>query len=157
MSLITTHGTLLKFVGPWRLAFAFRSTVTCKISAKVVMSLHILLQFISLFWDIVQKFLYWKLLNTPLVSADGVWEGERDDVLQLYTDWSGSIGRVTSQYGAEFTDQWRPEWLKIDRIIACCKQDTNAGTPSALKRKATEVSDDDRGPLEYLAKWCNLD
>jgi SNF2 family DNA or RNA helicase len=65
--------------------------------------------------------------------------------------------RVTSQYGAEFTDERRPEWLKIDRIIACRKQDTNAGTPSALKGKATEVPDDDRSPLEYLVKWCNLD
>ncbi|KAH9542764.1 hypothetical protein CY35_13G024400 [Sphagnum magellanicum] len=65
--------------------------------------------------------------------------------------------RVTSQYGAEFTDERRPEWLKIDRIIACRKQDTNAGTPSAIKGKATEVSDDDRSPLEYLVKWCNLD
>jgi hypothetical protein len=50
-----------------------------------------------------------------------------------------------------------PEWLKIDRIVACCKQDTNAGTPSALKWKATAVSDDDRSPLEYLVKWCHLD
>jgi hypothetical protein len=41
----------------------------------------------SLLRDIVWKFLYWKLLHAPLVSADGVWEGEgkRAEMISNYT------------------------------------------------------------------------
>jgi hypothetical protein len=95
--------------------------------------LHIVLQFIRVFWEtLCGSFCTGNFCMLHLcqqMESGRERERESRDDLQLYTDWSGSIGTVTSEYGAEFTDERRPEWLKNDWIIACCKQDKNAGMP----------------------------
>jgi hypothetical protein len=77
--LITTYGTLLKFTGPWRLAFAFGQ---CLLSYQQRLSwvcLHIDLQFISLFWEtLCGNFCTGNFCILHMCQQMEIGEGERE-------------------------------------------------------------------------------
>ena len=56
--------------------------------------------------------------------------------------------------GEELSDERRPEWVQIDRVIACRDQESQCITSPPAAGEAQGLSSSKR---EYLVKWSNIE